>query len=403
MQKQERRSRYIPSRPAHSRQNIKPPLPDHPILRSIRIDVGMPGKGLSLEGIYHAFEATALQPVFSIPALVYVFRQPDRIKSLLVHAFGTTTLFSAQAFKKNLQVLTVLGIITRLNRYLSRKAANNWTIDKTFDSKKEIVVVTGASQGLGLCIARSFAARGVKVAALDKNEPKSSLPENVTFYQVDLVDWQGVNNVAERTRTDIGHPTVVVNNAGISAPPLLLPQSAQESSSGAAARIEQFQQVLDVNLTAHLRTSLAFVPAMIASNHGHVISISSMLAYAGISPSCEYCMSKVAVQAFHEVLAMELKHTHKAPMVRTTSYFLVWLRTPMAEARLKQSALPSYQLRELEELAEEIVTQVFKGESGGQVVSPGRLNVFTGVRGFPLWLQIFIKELFFLDEVPKHS
>ncbi|KAF2099149.1 NAD(P)-binding protein [Rhizodiscina lignyota] len=364
----------------------------------------MPGKGLSLESIYHAFEATTLQPIITIPALVYALRQPDRLNSLLVHAFGTAPLFSVQAVKKSLQVLTVLGIIIRLNRYLSRKAANNWTVDKTFDPKKEIVVVTGGSQGLGLCIAQSFAARGVKVAALDKNEPKSALPENVTFYQADLVDWQDVNNAAERIRTDIGDPTVVVNNAGISEQtPLLLPQDAQESPSGAAARIEGFQQVLDVNLTAHLRTSLAFVPAMIASNHGHLVSISSMLAYAGTSPSCEYCMSKVAVQAFHEVLAMELKHTHKAPKIRTTSYFPVWLRTPMAEARLKRSELPSWMLLEPEDYAEEIVMQVFKGESGGQVVSPARLNVFTGIRGFPLWLQIFIKELFFLDGVPKHA
>lgn len=114
-------------------------------------------------------------------------------------------------------------------------------------------------------------------------------------------------------------------------------------------------------------------------------------------------MSKVAVQAFHEVLAMELKHTHKATKVRTTSYFPAWLRTPMAEEKLNQNVLPSYQLREPEELAEEIVDQVFKGESGGQVVSPGRLNVFTGIRGFPLWLQIYLKELFFLDDVPKHA
>lgn len=363
----------------------------------------MQGKGLTLEGIYHAFEAAALQPIFTIPALAYVLRQPNRIQSLLVHAFGTAPPFSALAVKKSLQVLTVLGIIIRLNRYLNRKAANNWTVAKAFDSKKEIVVVTGASQGLGLCIAQSFAARGVKVAALDKNEPKSSLPENVAFYQVDLVDSQAVNNAAERIRTDIGDPTVVVNNAGISAPTLLLPQDAQESPNGAAARIEQFQQVLEVNLTAHLRTSLAFVPAMIASNHGHVVSISSMFAYAGTSPSCEYCMSKVAVQAFHEVLAMELKHTHKAPKIRTTSYFPVWLRTPMAEARLKHSPLPSWQLREPEDFAEEIVTQVFKGESGGQVLSPGRLNVLSGIRGFPLWLQIFIKELFFLDGVPQHA
>jgi all-trans-retinol dehydrogenase (NAD+) len=361
----------------------------------------MPAKGVSLEGIFHALEVTVLQPILTIPGLIYVLRRPDHFRSLLARAFGSASPFKVLVAKRSLQAFTVLGILIRLNRYLNRKAANNWTVDKTFDPEKEIVVVTGASQGLGLCVARSFAARGVKVAALDINEPKSSLPENVTFYQVDLVNWETVNSVAERIRTDIGNPTVVVNNAGISAPILLLPRDAQASPSGAAARIGQFQQVMEVNLTAHLRTSLAFVPAMIANNHGHIISISSMLAYAGTSPSCEYCMSKVAVQAFHEVLAMELKHTHKAPKIRTTSYFPVWLRTPMAEEVLKKGTLPSWQLREPEEIAEEIVTQVFKGESGGQVVSPGRLNALTGIRGFPLWLQIFVKEMFFLDGVPK--
>jgi NAD(P)-dependent dehydrogenase (short-subunit alcohol dehydrogenase family) len=364
----------------------------------------MQARGLTLERVYHALETTALQPLFTLPALAYLYRQPEHFASLLVRIFGTAPPFSSRAVTKSLQVLTVLGIAVRLNRYLNRKAANNWTVAKTFDATKDIVVVTGASQGLGLCIAKSFAARGVKVAALDLSEPKSPLPENITFYQVDLVDWEAVNRVADRVRSDIGDPTVVINNAGISSPRLLLPQDAQQSPAAAANRIAQFQRVIEVNLTTHLRTSLAFVPAMIANNHGHIISISSMLAYAGSSPSCEYSMSKVAVQAFHEVLAMELKHTHKAPMVRTTSYFPVWLRTPMAESRLSRGPpLPNYMVREPEDLAEEIVAQVFSGESGGQVVNPGRLNALTGIRGFPLWLQIFIKEAFFLSGVPKHA
>lgn len=360
-------------------------------------------KGFSLEGIYHAFEATALQPLFTVPALIYILRQPNHFRSLLVHAFGTAPPFSAQAFQNSLQVLTVLGVTIRLSRYLSRKAANNWTVNKTFDSKKEIVVVTGASQGLGLFITRSFAARGVKVAALDKDVPKSSLPENVAFCQVDLVDWQAINNVAERIRTTIGDPTVLVNNARISAPTLLLPQDAQASPSSAAARIERFQQVLEVNLIAHLRTSLAFVPAMIATNHGHIIAISSLMAYFGTSPSCEYCMSKVVAQAFHEVLAMELKHVHKAPNVRTTSYFPVFMRTQLTEEKFQHSAPPSFVRQDPEDLAEEIVTQVFKGESGGQVVGQGWTIFLKGIRGFRLWLQILIKELIFLGDIPKHS
>ena len=67
----------------------------------------------------------------------------------------------------------------------------------------------------------------------------------------------------------------------------------------------------------------------------------------------------------------------------------------MAESRLKQGPVPSYQLLEPENVAEEIATQVFKGESGGQVINPARLNSMTGMRAFPIWLQIFLKELFF--------
>src|SRR6185295_19793337 len=103
----------------------------------------------------------------------------------------------------------------------------------------------------------------------------------------DVVDWDAVNGVAEKIRAEMGDATVVVNNAGISAPMRFLPKEAMESSTGAAKRIAEFQHVMDVNLTAHLRTSLAFLPAMIRANHGHVICISSMLAYAGSSPSCD--------------------------------------------------------------------------------------------------------------------
>lgn len=360
-------------------------------------------KLLSLEGIYNAFESIALQPILTVPALAYIVVWPDKIQSLLVQHSSISSKLEVSTVKKCLQILTAVGVIIRLNRYLSRKAANNWVADKTFDPKREIVLVTGGSAGLGLAIAQSFAARGVKVVAIDKDEPKTSLPEKVSFYQVNLVDGQAVNDVAERIKADVGAPTVVVNNAGISAPMLLLPKEAQNSLSGATQRIEQFQRVLDVNLTAHLRTSLAFVPAMIAKNHGHIIAISSMFAYAGASPSCEYCMSKAAVGAFQEVLAMELKHVHKATKVRTTTIFPTWLRTPMAKGALDKGGIPAWLIRDPEELAEEIVTQVFKGESGGQIVDPARLNLLTGIRGFPYWLQIFIKEMFFLDAVPKHA
>lgn len=360
----------------------------------------MQRKGLSLERVYKAFEASALQPLFTIPVLAYILRQPDQFKSLLARNLGTVPAGTVQAVKNTLGVLAVLGLIIRSSKWLSKRAANNWTVDKTFDPAKEIVVVTGGSQGLGLAITQSFAARGVRVAVLDKHKPKVPLPDNATFFQADVVDWQAVNLAAERIRKDIGDPTVVVNNAGISAPDvLLLPSYAQESAEGAATRIQHFQQVLEVNLTAHLRTSLAFVPAMISQNHGHVVSIASMFAYVGASPSCEYCMSKVAVQAFHEVLAMELKIAHKAPKIRTTSYFPAWIRTPMAERTLSQGGIPSWQIQEPENVADEIVAQVFRGESGGQVVSPARLKLFTGLRGFPMWMQILFKELFFADFV----
>lgn len=92
----------------------------------------------------------------------------------------------------------------------------------------------------------------------------------------------------------MGNPTVNINNAGKGAEALLLPKSAQDSPEGALARLEKFQSVLDINLIAHLRMNLGFAPYMIKRNHGHIVTMASLIAFLRSSPSCEYAASKVA-------------------------------------------------------------------------------------------------------------
>jgi short-subunit dehydrogenase len=129
-----------------------------------------------------------------------------------------------------------------------------------------------------------------------------------------------------------------------------------------------------------------FVPAMIAANHGHIITTASMASFGAIGGMVDYACTKASALAFHEGLAQELKSYHSAPKVRTTVVHPSWTRTPLVQQLLDASSKFRPPIMEVETVSDAIVAQVLSGKSG-QLILPPRVMPQTLLRSFPSWLQ----------------
>ena len=127
------------------------------------------------------------------------------------------------------------------------------------DWSEQIVVVTGGSSGLGRVLVETLAVRHVTVVVLD-TLPYVSDWDDVYSYEVDVSDRAAVFAVAERIRSDVGEPTILINNAGI------VPGKALLDLSEAEVR-----RTFDVNTLAHYWTLQAFLPAIVKRNSGHIV------------------------------------------------------------------------------------------------------------------------------------
>lgn len=221
----------------------------------------------------------------------------------------------------------LVGLLYRAHKHLERLALNNFVADDTWDWSREVVLVTGGSSGIGAAIVNDFSARGITVVNLDisppppqtsapastsksktkSKSPPSPSPSKVHFYELDVCSTSAIEAVADKIRAEVGVPSVVINNAGVGGGQLVLDESDAT-----------LERTVGINLTAHFRMAKAFLPDMIAANHGHVVTVASMASFVAMPSSASYAASKAGVLAFHEALAGELAWRYRAPKVRLT-------------------------------------------------------------------------------------
>lgn len=127
------------------------------------------------------------------------------------------------------------------------------------------------------------------------------------YYKVDISSIAEISAAASQIRSEHGSPSMLINNAGVGCPFLVVDVSE-----------EQIRRTFDVNLISNFFIVKEFLPAMIKANHGHVVTIASLASYLSISPTITYSASKAGAMAFHEGLANELIVEYDAPKVRTT-------------------------------------------------------------------------------------
>jgi len=175
-----------------------------------------------------------------------------------------------------------------------------------FDWGEQIVVITGGSSGVGELLANTLAVRNVTVVVLDIN-PIVTENYNITYYKCDVSKWEEVEAVSKKVIEEIGDPTVLVNNAGVVQGKLILD-----------LKPEDVQQTFSVNTLAHFWTLKAFLPSMLKHKSGHIITVASVMGYAGAVQMSDYSASKAAAISLHESLRYELNIRYKCPQIRTT-------------------------------------------------------------------------------------
>jgi short-subunit dehydrogenase len=258
--------------------------------------------------------------------------------------------------------------------------------------ERGVVVVTGATSGVGRATVRAFAERGVDLGLLARGrdaldatagEVEAAGRRAVTV-AVDVADADAVDAAASRIQDDLGPIDVWVNNAMTSV-------FAPFREVGA----EEFRRVTEVTYLGVVYGTMAALRRMLPRDRGVIVQVGSALAYRGIPLQSAYCGAKHAIQGFNESLRCELLHDHSG--VRVTMVQMPALNTPQFDvvlSRLPRKARPVPPIYQPEVAAEAIVwaseherREVWVGGSTAATlvansVVPGALDRYLGTTGF---------------------
>jgi 3-oxoacyl-[acyl-carrier protein] reductase len=169
--------------------------------------------------------------------------------------------------------------------------------------QEKVVLVTGASRGIGRATALEFAKRGYNVAINDLEltpEGESAIREimlmggKAIFVKTDVSKYEEVESMVKEVINAFGRIDVLVNNAGINIDRLVINMT-----------LEDWVKVIDVHLTGTFNCTKAVLPYMIKQGGGSIINVSSMSAFAGTIGQANYAAAKGGIVSFTKVIARE--------------------------------------------------------------------------------------------------
>ncbi|CAN8100361.1 unnamed protein product [Discula destructiva] len=332
-----------------------------------------------------AFEPLVIGPLLGL--LLYNPAQIcDRISEVAPLPYDIIDL---RSLTRVLGSLLALGTASKINTALNAWATNNWQIyaGRGWNWPSEIAVVTGGCSGIGKAIAEGLAAHGIRVAVLDIQEAPEDVKANglLTYFRCDITNPAEIAETADKVRANVGSPSILVNNAGITGSHTILKTPS-----------DFLERIFNANILSHWRLVQQFMPDMIKNDKGHIVTVASVNSFLTNSANADYVATKAAALAFHEGLTCELKIWYKAPGVKTTIAHPSWVRTPMIERSILQSGQDPKILQSMlkpEEVAEVIIRQVIR-RRGAQLFIPSFAAPISWLQGLPNWAQELVRDSF---------
>jgi 3-oxoacyl-[acyl-carrier protein] reductase len=165
----------------------------------------------------------------------------------------------------------------------------------------EVTLVTGASRGIGAAIADTLAAHGAKVVGTATSESGAqAIGERLAAHGgsgrvLNVTDSGAVDALIESIGKEFGPVSILVNNAGITRDQLLM-----------RMKDEDWQAILDTNLSSVYRTSKAVMRGMMKARRGRIVNIASVVGITGNPGQSNYAAAKAGIIAFSKSLAREI-------------------------------------------------------------------------------------------------
>ena len=278
----------------------------------------------------------------------------------------------------------------RLWDYWERNLDPDLFIDRTLEGRigGKVVVVTGASSGIGKATALKLAEAGAKVVLAARTpeklqETKEEIEESggeAYTYSVDIADMADCDRFAQKVLDDFGSVDVLINNAG---------RSIRRSINLSYDRFHDFERTMQLNYFGSLRLIMNFLPEMESKRSGHIINISSIGTLTMPARFSAYVASKSALDAFSRCAASEFSDCN----VHFTTINMPLVRTPMIAPTKIYDNVPTISPEEAADMVGEAL--IYRGKRiatklgiFGQVVHAvapkfAEIIINTGFRMFP--------------------
>lgn len=184
------------------------------------------------------------------------------------------------------------------------------------------LVISGATSGIGLALARYYLERGAVVAAIARRGEllqalSAEFPGKVFCYPLDVRDTIAIQQASQDFISRVGIPEIVIANAGVS----------RGTLTEYAEDIDAFQQVMDINVLGMVKIFQPFVAAMREEKRGTLVGIASVAGFRGLPGAGAYSASKAAAISYLESLRVELHGSGLKVVTICPGY----IKTPMTD------------------------------------------------------------------------